>query len=289
MSGHMDQSRSSFAAAHPVELIERSAERVGELAESGARRRRGPALDVRDALAGCPDAKPELFLSQAETLSLGSNEASNIHRTDILEVNFHKSSGEQMYGCALQVESDIQAVMRGDGKLLAAKRTELKWSRERLGRSLVPPFSAKTVENHEKGKHPIDHEMVVRYAKAMGCRPSELAAPEAAEGVTRLPPAGTGDLRPITRLLNDGRCNPISDPELDHLARHLQDGNSPELDDLEIHLLAHRAERDKTPAASKRFTDAVLRVAKERGQREREPTTQMRALPGPHKKKLLTR
>lgn len=263
----MDHSRSLFSA-HPVELIERAIERVSEFAQSGTRRTRGSALDVRDAFARSPDAQRELFLSQPQTGALRPNEASDVHWKNILEVNFHKSSGERMYGCMSQVETGMHAPMRGNGDLLAAKRKDRRWSRERLARELG--ITSKTVENHEKGIHPINHESVVRYAKALGCRPSELADAEPADRAPERAERSSYPA-PVVELLRLRRHLEIEPEELADLSRYVAEGNPDDVESLEIELLTRRASRGRSDGALSEFLAAVNRKRVADGSRPWKP------------------
>ena len=173
-----------------------------------------------------------------------------------------------MDGCTSQIEIGIQAPMRGDGKLLKAKRRERHWSRERLSRKVG--ISAKTVENHEKGKHPIDHEATVRYAQALECSPRELCESDDDQGRPETPPKAAklephiapGVPEPIYNLTNaNPSLAPITTDEREHLTRHLgdpllRDGNPL---DLEIILLAYRLHRDLTAEAESKHREALRR------------------------------
>lgn len=271
----MNQSR-SLRSAHPVELIERSIECIGELAQRGSGGVCGPALDVRDALARGPDAERELFLSQPQTGSLGPNEASDIHWKNILEVNFHKSSGERMYGCMSLVETSMHASMRGNGDLLAAKRKERHWSRERLARELG--ITSKTVENHEKGIHPINHESVVRYAKALGCRPAELGDPEPVSRSTTDRAERSSYPAPVVELLRLRRHLEIEPEELTDLSRYVAEGNPDDVESLELELLTRRASRGRSDGALSEFLAAVNRKRVADGSRPWKPLPERKQL-----------
>lgn len=133
----------------------------------------------------------------------------------------------------------------------------------------------------------METDTLMKYAALYGVSADSLAGESA-----RLPPATVAAPQPsnslpmeLGRLLTDGRCNPLTDQELQHMIRHIAEGNSTELDNLEIHLLAHRAERDRTEVALEKFRAAVRRVRKARGQGSLEPP----ALPGGKRKKLARR
>lgn len=177
--------------------------------------------------------------------------------TDILEAVFQKSSSEQMFVCGLPDVAGIQRSMRGDGKLLAAKRSSLRWSRERLARALG--ITAKTVENHEKGRHPINHEMVVAYAGALGCRAQELAAPEAGGPIAVVRAAATTYPAPVVELLRLRRHLEITSEELADLSRYVADEGPDDVESLEIELLTRRASRGRSDSALKEFLAAVNR------------------------------
>jgi transcriptional regulator with XRE-family HTH domain len=158
----------------------------------------------------------------------------------------------------LASETSIHSPMRGDGKRLAAKRSDLGWSREKLAR--IVDLSAKSVENHEKARHPISHEWVVKYAKALGCRPSELAAPEEAEKAPERPSERSSYPAPVVELLRVRRHLEIEPEELAELSRYVLDGNPDDVESLEIELLMRRASRKLTSdSALNDFAAAVNR------------------------------
>jgi transcriptional regulator with XRE-family HTH domain len=155
----------------------------------------------------------------------------------------------------------MQVAMRGDGKLLAAKRLALKWSRDRLAREL--DSTAKTVENHEKGKYPITHEQVLKYARALGCRPEDISQPELVDVSARRPAAYPA---PVVELLRARRHLDIEPDELAELSRYVTDGLPSDVDSLELELLTQRARRNpRDNQALNDFAAAVNRLREAEG------------------------
>lgn len=167
------------------------------------------------------------------------------------------------------VETGMHAPMRGNGDLLAAKRKERRWSRERLARELG--ITSKTVENHEKGIHPINHESVVRYAKALGCRAIELADPEPVDRATAERSERSSYPAPVVELLRLRRHLEIEPEELADLSRYVAEGNPDDVESLEIELLTRRASRGRSDAALSEFLAAVNRKRVADGSRPWKP------------------
>jgi transcriptional regulator with XRE-family HTH domain len=148
----------------------------------------------------------------------------------------------------------------------------LKAHRERLGltqRQVSERIGKvqEVVSRHERGGG-MDTDTLLGYAQLYGVTADSLAGDSAQMPAAAVPAPQPANAIPLSlaRFLTDGRCNPLSDAELQHMIRHIAEGNSADLDDLEIHLLSHRAERDKTDAALDAFRAAVRRVRKQRGQ-----------------------
>jgi transcriptional regulator with XRE-family HTH domain len=171
----------------------------------------------------------------------------------------------------------MEVPVQGIGTRIRDRRKKVGLTQRQL--SDLIGVGSDTVSKHERGDMGVSAETLFAYAKALETTAQYLAgdAPDGAGGATRpgpkatalraVPTAGRAVPMALARLLNDGRCNPISDEEMAHLTRHLDEGNSAELVDLEIHLLAHRAERDRTEDALAKFRAAISRARKERGQR----------------------
>lgn len=148
----------------------------------------------------------------------------------------------------------------------------LKAHRDRLGltqREVAERIGKvqEVVSRHERGGG-METDTLMSYAQLYGVTADSLAGDSAQLPAPIIAVAQQANAIPLSlaRFLTDGRCNPLSDAELQHMIRHIAEGNSPDLDDLEIHLLSHRAERDKTEAAIDAFRAAVRRVRKQRGQ-----------------------
>jgi transcriptional regulator with XRE-family HTH domain len=153
-----------------------------------------------------------------------------------------------------------------------ARGARLKGHRERLGltqREVADRIGkvSEVVSRHERGLG-METDTLLSYAQLYGVTADSLAGDIAPLPSPTLPASQPANAIPLSlaRFLSDGRCNPLTDAELQHMIRHVAEGNSTELDDLEIHLLGHRAERDKTDAALDAFRAAVRRVRKLRGQ-----------------------
>lgn len=170
---------------------------------------------------------------------------------------------------------------------------KLRAHRDRLGltqRQVADRIGTVTdvISRHERGGG-MEADTLMKYASLYGVSADSLAG----EG-GRLQPATlahplTDDVRDVLmRLLNDGRCNPLTENEKQHMLRHIAEGNSPEIDDLEIHLLGHRAEVFGTEEALDKFRAAVRRVRKARGQ-GRQGSLEPTQLSGGKRKKLVRR
>lgn len=169
----------------------------------------------------------------------------------------------------------MEVVVEGFGTRLRNRRLELKLTQKQLGNRAG--LDSDIVSKHERGMG-VSTEALSAYAQALETTMEYLSGatsdpkPRAAGSKVALrsvSKAIESIPKPLAQLLNDGRCNPLTDEEMAHLSRHLDDGNSPELDDLEVHLLAHRAERDRTEEAVQNFRNAVRRA---RGGPARPPT-----------------
>jgi transcriptional regulator with XRE-family HTH domain len=180
-------------------------------------------------------------------------------------------------------EVGMEVPVQGIGPRIRDLRKKRKLTQPQLA-SLVG-VGADTVSKHERGDMGVSAQTLFAYAQALETTADFLAGDSPDLGSGR--PGPKPGLRPVSKgtrgvpmalamLLNDGRCNPITDDEMTHLSRHLDDGNSPELDDLEIHLLAHRAERDRTEDAVQAFRNAVRRA---RGGPPRSPNAPTKQLP----------
>lgn len=172
----------------------------------------------------------------------------------------------------------MELVVQGIGTRIRERRRELKLTQRQVADRVG--IGADVVSKHERGDLGVSAQTLFAYATVLETsadylageadQPRRGATGKAVQRVT--PPRGSDGIpKPLAKLLNDGRCNPLSDEEMAHLARHLDDGNSPELDDLEIHLLAYRAERDRTEDAISRFRTAVSRARKARKMAAPEP------------------
>lgn len=168
------------------------------------------------------------------------------------------------------------------GARLRAHRDRLKLTQRQVADRVGTVTDV--VSRHERGGG-METDTLMKYASLYGVSADSLAGESARLSPASLPANAPSNTIPLAlaRLLTDGRCNPLTDAELQHMIRHLAAGESPELDDLEIHLLGHRAERDRTDTALDAFRAAVRRVRKARGQGASVTSTQ--ALPSSKRKK----
>jgi transcriptional regulator with XRE-family HTH domain len=178
--------------------------------------------------------------------------------------------------------------MQGIGGRIRDFRKERGWTQAELGRRAG--IEADVVSKHERGRMGVGGDSLLAYAKAFGVTAEQLASGAESTKATRpvrlhaVPPEPEQSIPvQLARLLTDGRCNPVSDEEMRHMARWIGDGNPSDLSSLEKHLLGYRAERDETEESLARFRDAVRRSRKSRGQGSLEPATQ--TLVAPHKQK----
>lgn len=160
----------------------------------------------------------------------------------------------------------MEVPVQGIGTRIRDRRKALKMTQRHLAEAIG--VGSDTVSKHERGEMGVSADTLFAYAKALETT-AEFLAGDAEPGSSRPGPKPALRVVPrsaravpmaLAQLLNDGRCNPITDDEMAHLSRHLDDGNSTELADLEIHLLAHRAERDRTEDAVQAFRNAVRRA-----------------------------
>jgi len=159
------------------------------------------------------------------------------------------------------------------GARIRARRKALKLTQDQLGDLVGIPGDV--VSKHERGELGVGAKRLLAYARALETT-AEWLSGDAGEPQKPGPKPGQlravsgGVPRALVALLNDGRCNPVTEPEIDYLTRYLEEGRSQELIDLEIHLLAHRAEREQTDEAVMAFHAAIKRKRKEAKRRASE-------------------
>lgn len=144
------------------------------------------------------------------------------------------------------------------------------------------------VSRHERGLG-MDADTLVRYAQLYGVTADSIVGSNASltQSTPSKPSVGSEQHPALLRFLNDGRCNPLTDKELQHMIRHIAAGESQDLDDLEIHLLGYRYERDRTDESLSKLRASVKRAFKASGQVTLDATPE--PLPVGKRKKLARR
>ena len=170
----------------------------------------------------------------------------------------------------------MEVAVHGFGSRLKEMRIKRKLTQRQLADRIG--VGQDVVSRHERGSMGVSAETLVAYADVLETT-SDYLAGEAGESSRRgatgkaavraVPTRSSSSFpKPLAMLLNDGRCNPLSEEEMGALTRYLDDGGSTELDDLEIHLLAYRAERSLTDDDAQKFRAAVARKRKALKQRQ---------------------
>ena len=169
----------------------------------------------------------------------------------------------------------MEVVVQGFGSRLREMRVKRKLTQRQLADRIG--VGQDVVSRHERGSMGVSAETLVAYADVLETTSDYLAgeAGESRRGATgkaavrAVPPRPSSSFpKPLALLLNDGRCNPLTEDEMSALTRYLDDGQSAELDDLEIHLLAYRAERSLADDDAQKFRAAVARKRKALKQRQ---------------------
>jgi transcriptional regulator with XRE-family HTH domain len=183
--------------------------------------------------------------------------------------------------------------MQGIGGRIRSLRKEHRWTQAELARR--SGVKEDVVSKHERGALGVGSDSLFGYAKAFGITLEQLTrgldvikAPRA-DRLHAVVPAADEQSIPVqlAKLLSDGRCNPVSDEEMQHMARWISEGNPSDLTSLEKHLLGYRAEKDESEESLAKFREAVRRSRKARGQGVLEPTTQI--VPATDKQKAARR
>lgn len=163
-----------------------------------------------------------------------------------------------MDGCTSEIEVGMLDDVKGSPERLRAKREAKGWSQDKLGKAAG--LTGKSVSNHELGK-PMRLESLNAYAKALGCKPEELAEPESAEQPGSVPKKFPTEVEILRKI---GHMHPTDD-ELLELVQWVDGGNPRDADRLEREILIRRAGREGTDKALNALAEAVNKQRKAAG------------------------
>jgi transcriptional regulator with XRE-family HTH domain len=133
------------------------------------------------------------------------------------------------------------------------------------------------VSRHERG-YGLSATSLMAYAKLYNVLPESIlgedaAMPQASTSAAAAAGVTADHHAALQRFLNDGRCNPLTGKEMQHVLRHLAAGESDEIDDLEIYLLGYRHYLERTDESLNKLRAATKRSWKKSGQATLKPAT----------------